>query len=261
MSHPARPAALVQPPPPELDGLRRYTPARLGLGRAGAGIPTAAHLQFALDHARARDAVWSTLDLGRLAAELAPSGLAIVPVRSRAESRDVYLRRPDLGRRLRPECRPALAALGACGKAVLVLADGLSARAVQDHAPAVATALAYHLAGDAGLFATAIVVEHGRVAVGDEIGELLAAELAIVLIGERPGLSAADSLGCYITWQPRLGTPDSRRNCVSNIRAAGLPPERAAAKIAWLVRAARARQVTGVLLKDESGSSAPALGG
>jgi ethanolamine ammonia-lyase small subunit len=252
------PSPLVEPAAPAIGRLQRYTPARLGLGRAGAGMPTAAHLQFALDHARARDAVWSTLDRARLVEDLGRAGLCSVFVQSRAETRDVYLRRPDLGRRLRPECLAALAQLEGRGKTVLVVADGLSALAVQSNAAPVAAALRRHLPAQ-DLLGTVVVVENGRVAVGDEVGELLQVPLVVVLIGERPGLSAADSLGCYITWQPRLGTPDSRRNCVSNIRTAGLPPEQAAARIAWLLQAARSRQLTGVLLKDESAGTAPVL--
>jgi ethanolamine ammonia-lyase small subunit len=229
--------------------LRRLTPARIGLGRAGAGLPTAAMLDFQFAHACAQEAVREALDVTRLAAAF--DGPTVV-VDSAAPDRDVFLRRPDLGRRLGQGVK--LPARDAYDLAIVV-ADGLSAGAAQAHAPATAAALARLLEG--WRIAPAAIVRHGRVAIGDEIGERLGARAVVVLIGERPGLSAADSLGAYVTWAPRVGRLDSERNCVSNIRPDGLPPQAAARKIAWLLGEARRLRFTGVELKDRE---APILG-
>ncbi len=239
------PAPII-PATPSLDYLRRHTAARVALGRAGAGLPTKAHLQFTLDHARARDAVWSAMDIDALAGALAARSLAVAKVKSRAGDRATYVRRPDLGRELAPESIDALKSLGT-RHIVIVVADGLSAAAVEANALPLIDALKGRMAIDA-----VVLAEQGRVAIGDPIGEALDADLVVVLIGERPGLSAADSLGCYLTYRPLTGTPDSRRNCVSNIRAGGLEIPDAAFKIAWLVREALKREVTGIDLKEES---------
>lgn len=250
----AAPPSAIVPSPLSPDTLARHTPARVALGRAGAGVPTRAHLAFVGDHARARDAVWTAVDFDALARELATLGLASVRLRSEAADRATYLRRPDLGRRLSAESVAVLAdhAVSSPSPVALVIADGLSAEAVQDVAVPVVEALLPRLSAAGISVANAMLVEQGRVAVGDPIGEALGADLAIVLIGERPGLSAADSLGCYITWSPATGTPDSRRNCVSNIRPGGLTPENAAAKIAWLIAEARRRRLTGIELKENA---------
>ncbi|PWR21306.1 ethanolamine ammonia-lyase subunit EutC [Zavarzinia aquatilis] len=247
-----RPPEVVTPATPVLDDLRRFTAARVGLGRAGSGLPTAAHLKFTLDHARARDAVWSAMDARGLAGEIANRGYPVAVVASEAGDRATYVRRPDLGRTLAPANGALLRAKLGAARIVAVIADGLSAAAVGANAlptlDAVAARLeAYGLALDA-----VVVAEQGRVAIGDPIGAALEAELVIVLIGERPGLSAADSLGCYITYRPADGTPDSARNCVSNIRPGGLAPKDAAFKIAWLAREALARGLTGIDLKEDS---------
>ena len=207
-------------------------------------------LEFQLAHAKARDAVHTALDTGALAAAL--DGLPHVVVRSMAPDRATYLRRPDLGRRLDPDGLEQLPA----GEwdLVFVLADGLSARAVQQHAPRLLRAVLPKLSG--WKVAPVVIATQGRVALGDEIGATLGATLCAVLIGERPGLSVADSLGVYLTYEPRLGRRDSERNCISNIHAAGgLSPEAAGAKLAWLMTEARHRRLTGVNLKDD----APAL--
>ena len=233
--------------------LSRFTEARVGLGRAGSSLTTKAHLAFVGDHARARDAVWTPIDFDALADRLAALGLQALRLRSQATDRATYLRRPDLGRCLDTEsvAKLSAAALSPQGRVALVVADGLSAEAVGTNAAAVVAALLPLLAA-AGLgVASAALVEQGRVAIGDPVGEALAAEIVVVLIGERPGLSAADSLGCYITWSPRTGTPDSLRNCVSNIRDGGLAPDAAARKIAWLVTEALRLGLTGVALKAE----------
>lgn len=233
--------------------MRALTPARVGLGRTGAGLPTEALLEFTLDHARARDAVHAVFDTAGLIASLHAVGLDPLQVSSRAPVRRDYLRRPDLGRMLDAESRRALAgrAQGACDL-VLVIADGLSAAAVNLHAADV-TGKLLPLLSEAGIALGHVVIASGaRVALGDEIGEILGASMVAVLIGERPGLSAPDSLGAYLTYDPRVGRTDAERNCVSNIHGSGLGSAEAAFKIAWLVREALARGISGVALKDES---------
>ena len=239
--------------------LRAFTPARVALGRSGASLPTTALLDFTLDHARARDAVHVAFDAPRLVADLGALGLAVREARSRAVDRGEYLRRPDLGRQLDAASVEALtrAALKPCQVAVVV-GDGLSAAAVHAHAVAVLTRLLPLLAADDAVAIGHIVVASGaRVALGDEIGAILGAHMIVMLIGERPGLSAPDSLGAYLTFAPKRGRTDAERNCVSNIHHAGLSHDEAAFKIAWLVREGMAREVTGVALKDESADRAP----
>ena len=225
--------------------LRSLTPARIGLGRAGSGVPTQELLSFGLAHARARDAVHAALDVERMIGKF--EGIDLHIVKSRARDRETYLRRPDLCRRL-----PENSALGASGKPIaLVVADGLSALAVERHAAPLVHAL-MALAPQRWVGAPLVIVLQGRVAIGDEIGQQLGAQLACVLIGERPGLSSPDSLGCYLTFAPKVGRTDAERNCVSNIRPQGLGYEAAARRIDWLAAAALARGLTGVGLKDES---------
>lgn len=231
--------------------LRPLTDARIGLASAGGSLATAPLLALRLAHARARDAVHATLDTAALAAALGPMLVAD----SAAADRATYLLRPDLGRRL---AAGATLPRGAHDLAV-VLADGLSARAVQDHAPAVVTALLPLLA--AWRIAPLVVVQQGRVAVGDAVANAMGAAASLVLIGERPGLSAPDSLGAYLTWQPHPATTDADRNCVSNIRPAGFAPADAARKIAWLLEAMRARGASGVALKDDAPEPAQRLRG
>lgn len=237
---------LVTVSPVPRSSLTRFTEARVGLGRAGSSLTTAAHLAFVGDHARARDAVWTAVDFEALATGFSSLGLRPHRLHSEARSREEYLRRPDLGRRLGADALARLSALAAAstGRLALVVADGLSAEAVQVNALPVVAELLPRLGEEA--VADVFLVEQGRVAVGDAVGEALGSELAVVLIGERPGLSAADSLGCYITWSPRTGTPDSRRNCLSNIRDGGLSAAVAAGRIAALVAEARRRRLTGV---------------
>jgi ethanolamine ammonia-lyase small subunit len=235
----------VTPPVPWRD-LRRFTDARVGLGRAGTAQPTAAHLDFQEAHARARDAVWSALDVPALEAAIARP---VLRVHSAAADRRDYLLRPDRGRRLAEGC--ALPAAPGC--IVLVVADGLCATGVQHHAPGVLHLLIPALPLPA---APIVVAEQARVAIGDDIGEAMGAAAAVVLIGERPGLSATDSLGLYITWAPRRGRSDAERNCISNVRPGGMSYADAAAKAAWLLRAAVALGATGVALKDEMPATA-----
>jgi ethanolamine ammonia-lyase small subunit len=239
------------------DRLRALTDARIALGRAGAGMPTRRHLEFQLAHARATKAVHDELDAEALAEGLAGLGLDVVGVASAAPDRRAYLQRPDLGRRLSPESRAALEARAGEGCDVaLVVGDGLSARAVETNARAVLAALLPGLR-EAGLALGPCVVARGaRVALGDEVGEVLGARLVLMAIGERPGLSAPDGMGLYLTWAPRVGTTDEARNCISNIRPAGQSPEAAARTALWLVREALRRRLTGVALKDDAPVSA-----
>lgn len=227
--------------------LSDLTPARLRLGRAGAALPTGAALAFQLDHARARDAVNTAFEPDGLADAL---GRDVIVVRSQAADRKEYLRRPDLGRRLR-EGDEAMLPTDGCDLAI-VIADGLSAAAVHGHAASLALAIIERL-GDWRI-GPVVAAHQARVAIGDSIGEGMKADLVCVLIGERPGLSSPDSLGAYLTWQPRSGRKDSERNCVSNIRPPhGLSYDDAADTIVRLLKAARVRQMTGVALKDGEG--------
>ena len=229
--------------------LRRFTEARVGLGRAGTAQPTAAHLDFQEAHARARDAVWSALDVAAMEAALVPLGLPVLRVHSAAPDRRTYLLRPDLGRRL----AEGTSLPRAPGSIAFVVADGLCATGVQRHAPAVLERLLPALPLPAG---PVVIAEQSRVALGDEIGEAIGAAAVVVLIGERPGLSATDSLGLYLTWAPRRGRTDAERNCISNIRPGGLTYDDAAAKAAWLLRAAQGLGATGVALKDDMPATA-----
>ena len=233
--------------------LRQFTAARIALGRTGASLPTDALLQFGLAHAQARDAVHQPLDMPALASHLLPLGLPILTLHSAAAHRDEYLRRPDLGRRLDSQSAAHLAAENASGCDVaLVIADGLSSTAIAHHAAPLLSTLLPRLQ-DAGLrIGLLSLVAQGRVAIGDEIGALLKARLVVVLIGERPGLSSPDSLGLYLTWQPQPGRMDSERNCISNVRPAGLDYPQAVHKLHWLIDQAFTRRLTGVQLKDES---------
>jgi ethanolamine ammonia-lyase small subunit len=234
--------------------LRAATPARIGLGQSGPALPTAPMLALQLAHARAREAVHAVLDVEALRAALPMPSLA---VESAAPDRRTYLQRPDLGRRLTAAGADALEGAAGDFDLAIVIADGLSALAAQRHAPAVVAALASRLAG--WRLAPAVVARQGRVAIGDEIGAALGARAVVVLIGERPGLSVADGLGAYLTWAPRPGRLDSERNCVSNIGAQGLSPERAARTIAWLLGEAGRLGFTGVDLKDRQGDDPASL--
>jgi ethanolamine ammonia-lyase small subunit len=234
--------------------LRAFTPARIGIGRAGSGVPTTELLAFGLAHARARDAVHAALNVEDLVLQLKDFQPAVVT--SKAPDRQTYLRRPDLGRRLSEN-----ASLAKSGKPVaLVIADGLSAVAAQSHAAPLIRALV-QIAPDRWVGAPAVIALQARVALGDDIGERLGAQFVVVLIGERPGLSSPDSLGAYLTWAPKVGRTDAERNCVSNIRPQGLGYEAAARRIDWLAAAALARGLTGVGLKDESSAVIPAKAG
>jgi ethanolamine ammonia-lyase small subunit len=246
--------APATPSPPERepwDTLRRHTAARIGLARAGASLATAPLLDFRLAHARARDAVHEPLDDARLLAELATLSLPVLALASAAESREQYLMRPDLGRRLRPDAAAALAAHAGSYDVAFVVADGLSARAVETHARPLLAETLPPLLAEGWRVAPLVVVRHGRVAIGDVVAAALGADIVAMLIGERPGLSAPDSMGAYLTWHPIATTTDADRNCISNIRPEGLRYGDAAFTLVHLLRAMRTRRLSGVALKDD----------
>lgn len=225
--------------------LRRATTARIALGRTGDSLPTSRLLEFGLAHARARDAVHAKLDAARLAMELGEPRPPIVC--SQAQGRQTYLQRPDLGRKLSQESR-ALLHPGAFD-AALVLADGLSAEAVQAQGAALSKLVRASIAWK---FAPPVIASGARVALGDDIAQALGCALVVMLIGERPGLSASDSLGAYITYAPKSGiTMDAERNCISNIRPGGLTIEEAARRILAMIALARKLKCTGTLLKED----------
>jgi ethanolamine ammonia-lyase small subunit len=233
--------------------LRTTTRARIGLARAGDAMATQDVLDFQLAHAMARDAVHTKLDTSALAARI--SG-PVITVHSEAENRETYLRRPDYGRRLHPECEPLLTP--GDYDAVFVIADGLSATAVAANAVPMLNAALERLTDFK--IAPVVIATQARVAIGDDIGERLGAKLTAILIGERPGLSVAESLGIYLTYNPRRGTRDSARNCISNIHTkGGLSYAAAADTLTWLMREALRRKLTGVELKEEALLAAPNL--
>ena len=237
-------------------GLRRLTTARIGLGRAGISLPTAAHLAFQCAHARARDAVHLPFDPATFAGQLTSRGHTTLCLGSQAGDRQRYLQRPDLGRRLAAQSVTLLerhrSAQHEAAEVTIVVADGLSALAVQTHALPFLEQLAPMLLREAWTLAPVCIVEQGRVAIGDEIGGLLGARMLVMLIGERPGLSSPDSMGLYFTYAPKPGLTDANRNCISNIRAEGLSYRAAADRLIYLMRESMRRQLSGVSLKDES---------
>ena len=229
--------------------LKSFTPARVALGRSGVSVPTLALLEFELAHAQARDAVYAELDSQRLCGEFEALGFQTTCVESAARNRGEYLRRPEAGRRLAPD--QAIPVAGA-PELVLVVADGLSAVAANRHAAPLLAVLKPLLSD--WRIGPVVLAHRARVAIGDEIGERLGAAFAAVLIGERPGLSASDSLGVYLTFRPKVGRTDAERNCLSNIRPDGLTYEAAAYRLTHLLQSARRLQMTGVALKDTSNS-------
>jgi len=241
--------------------LKRFTDARIALGRAGHSLPTSAHLEFQLAHAQARDAVHLAFDAGGMASNLESNGLTTLQLHSAAPDRNTYLQRPDLGRRL---SAPSLKVLSqwvarhpppAPFDVALVVADGLSALAVHQNAVPLIAALHSRLRADpqhAWNLAPVVTVGQARVAVGDEVGQALGAQAVVVLIGERPGLSSPDSMGIYLSASPRVGLTDAQRNCISNVRPAGLSVDQAADKLHYLLRRARILGLTGIGLKDDS---------
>lgn len=233
--------------------LRRWTPARVALGRAGGSLPTAALLDFRLAHARARDALLRPLDEERLLRSLETAAVSpVLRLQSAATTLEEFLRRPDLGRQLAPESVERLkSARLPPPDLVILVSEGLSTLAVETHAAAVLQELLPALRTDGWQAAPVCLVRRSRVALQDQVGELLGARFALILLGERPGLISPDSLGAYLVHQPRRGNTDVQRNCVSNISAVGFRPAAAAAKLRWLLGEARRRGLTGVELKDE----------
>ena len=249
------------------DSLKRFTDARIALGRAGHSLPTAAHLNFQLAHAQARDAVHLPMDVSNVADTVESASLQTMQLHSAAMNRTTYLQRPDLGRRLNEASRQTLSQWSASNFApgqedfdiAFAIVDGLSALAIHRNAAPLLSAVIARLRSDtaqAWSIAPVALVQQGRVAIGDEVGLALHARVVVVLIGERPGLSSPDSLGIYITWAPRPGTTDAQRNCISNVRPAGLQIDAAAAKLHHLLTQSRALQLTGIGLKDETDSVA-----
>jgi ethanolamine ammonia-lyase small subunit len=235
--------------------LRRHTPARIALGRAGSGLPVKAHLEFQAAHARARDAVHAVLDTAALAKKIA-SGTPVL-VRSQAEDRQAFLRFPDRGRKLSRESQALLSQPLVAPDVVIVIGDGLSSVAVERNAVPVLEKL-YRGLREMGLKVGPIVLAtQARVALADHVGELMQAKVAVILIGERPGLSAADSLGMYLTYDPKIGRLDSERNCISNIHAGGLAAEHAAAEAIGLIKAMLKHRAAGVELFGKRKLSGP----
>lgn len=236
--------------------LRRLTPARIALGRTGTSIPTRAQLDFQYAHAQARDAVHLPFDHVALSTQLAERGHESLLLHSAAVDRNSYLQRPDLGRKLNDASAKCLREYAAAHPGgvdlVIVIADGLSALAVHRHALPFLARLDEQIAAEGWTVAPLILVEQGRVAVADEIGELLGAKMTVILIGERPGLSSPDSLGLYFTYNPKIGLTDAWRNCISNVRLEGLSYGMAAHRLLYLMREACRRQLSGVNLKDEA---------
>lgn len=243
-------------------GLRRFTSARIALGRTGTSLPTAPHLAFQLAHARARNAVHHELDIASLDSALQAKGLETVKLHSAAENRPVYLQRPDKGRQLDERSRALL--VEAAGKekrydVAIVIADGLSALAIEQNAQGFLDCLIPAIRAHGWTLAPIALVSQGRVAIGDEIGALLNAQIVVMMIGERPGLSSPDSMGLYLTRDPRPGLTDEARNCISNVRPEGLSYDRAAHKLVYLIDEARKRGFSGVELKDEAGELPQAI--
>jgi ethanolamine ammonia-lyase small subunit len=229
---------------------RGLTAARIGLARSGASLATRPTLDLRLAHARARDAVETALDVAALQADLAAAGHQVLCVDSAAPDRRAYKLRPDLGRVLAAGTKlPRVAA-----DLVVVVADGLSALAVQRHAVPLLVALRPLL--NHWMFAPVVIARQGRVALGDAVALAMGTASVLVLIGERPGLSAPDSMGAYMTWRPAAATTDAERNCVSNIRPDGLAPADAAHRVGWLLTEMRRRDASGVALKDAAGEPA-----
>jgi ethanolamine ammonia-lyase small subunit len=233
------------------DALKQYTSARIALGRAGASLPTAEWLQFRLAHARARDAVHCGFDAVSLAGMIRAMGIEILPVSTQAADRMTYLQRPDLGRRLHEDSKTVLGGKAGVYDLVIIVSDGLSAMAVERHTPCLLQHLVPRLRAKRWKMAPVIVAPFARVALEDEIGALIGAQIALILLGERPGLGAPDSLGAYLVFGPRSGNTDAQRNCVSNIRPEGLDYGAAADTLEYLLTRAEALRLSGVLLKDE----------
>ena len=237
-----------------LHGLRQFTAARIGIGRTGTSIPINQSLELKLAHAHARDAVYSELAIDKLSADLKQFELPVLILHSKAAYREQYLQRPDLGRELDEASVAAVKEYsGDKTDVAIIIADGLSATAVNHNTISLLKILIPQLQSSGFKLAPICLVKQGRVAVADHIGMCLKARLAIILIGERPGLSSADSMGAYITYNPKIGLTDESRNCISNIRSHGLTFKIASKKIFYLIQEAFKRKLSGVGLKDNAG--------
>ena len=233
--------------------LRRYTQARIGQGRAGSATPTSAQLEFQIAHAMARDAVLQSWVIEDFAESIAALGQDYLCLATAVTSREQYLQRPDLGRRLDQSSQQLLQANSHEQKDVVVIvSNGLSSTAVDRHGLALLKTIVASYTGCSLSLAPICLAANARVALSDQIGALIGARLAVMIVGERPGLSAADSLGIYLTYAPRIGNTDAERNCLSNVRPPeGLSYEAAAAKLIYLSQQALQRKLSGVALKDE----------
>jgi ethanolamine ammonia-lyase small subunit len=236
-----------------LISLREFTAARIAIGRVGTSIPLKQSLEFKLAHAHARDAVHSILDTESLLNAFIAFSLPVLHLHSKALNRNKYLKRPDLGRQLDEESVVQLKDYAMGADIVIIIADGLSATAINENAFNLLSILIPMLVAAKLTIAPLCIVEQGRVAISDEIAHHLKVKLSIMLIGERPGLSAADSMGAYLTYNPKPGLTDESRNCVSNIRQQGLKYKPAADKVFYLVNEAFKRKLSGVRLKDNAG--------
>jgi ethanolamine ammonia-lyase small subunit len=236
-----------------LSSLKEFTAARIAIGRTGTSIPIKQSLEFKLAHAHARDAVYSLLDTDGLVNSLQVFNVPILHLHSQALTRHKYLKRPDLGRQLNDESIKLLKDYSTDADVAFIIVDGLSATAVNENISSLLQILLPMLIASNLKIAPICLVEQGRVAIGDHIGHLLNAKLTVLLIGERPGLSAADSMGAYFTYMPKPGLTDESRNCISNIRPQGLKHKPAAEKIFYLINEALKRKLTGVGLKDNAG--------
>ena len=240
-----------------LNPLKEFTAARIGIGRAGTSIPTKQSLAFKLAHAHARDAVYSHLDIDGLSASVKQFELPVILLHSKADSRAEYLQRPDLGRKLKKSSANQLKEYSGDYDVSIMLADGLSAAAINENVIGLLNHLIPLFTAAKLKLAPICFVEQGRVAVSDKIAHVLNAKLSIILIGERPGLSSADSIGAYLTYGPKPGLTDESRNCISNIRPQGLTFRPAAEKIFYLVQEAFRMKLSGIGLKDYQGLIGP----
>ncbi|HET7318086.1 MAG TPA: ethanolamine ammonia-lyase subunit EutC [Nitrospirota bacterium] len=231
--------------------LRKYTKARIALGRAGTALTTAELLRFRLDHARARDAVLKDMDPSVVIRSLEKFQMPVPELTTRAHDRNEYIHRPDLGRRLSPESAALLAKHRGDYDIALMIADGLSGIGVETNAGPFLDCLLALLRDAHYTLAPLCIIRQGRVAVSDEVGSILGAKLSAILIGERPGLSSPDSMGIYMTFRPEPGLTDERRNCISNIRSEGLAWPAAARKLMYFIRESLRLKLSGVKLKDD----------
>jgi ethanolamine ammonia-lyase small subunit len=244
-------------PPAQLPGdlvelVRARTPARLLAGRAGPAYRTATQLELRRDHAAARDAVHAELDPPRdLGAELV-ARWGLFEVRTRAAGKTEYLMRPDLGRRLDDAARSEVVRSCPRGADIqVVIGDGLSVAAVARQVPPLLPLLADEVARRGRSWGRPFVVRYCRVGVLNDLGDLLDPAVAVLLIGERPGLATAESLSAYLAYRPRPGHTDAQRNLVSNIHARGVPPPDAARRIAALAEKLRQAQASGSTVKED----------